>query len=628
MSRRKWLSSVVDNPELNPTQWLEVQIGRLPTVKKSRFRQRKRALDLYFSGELTVKKILRKTGLSKPEFYRVRNRALSTQEDGKVWGYLACIPGHHTKAYERKMSTTTGRAGTVTRFFSEFPELLELVTAWAIGKKSPDVGVVRGRQIARICVGFEKACVEKKISLEDAPSREAIRRLCTRIRKQHFRRSSRLVRGKAAGDIASSGLGGEVRKHATVPYQQTQMDGHRLDALITMDILDSDGTRRDLPLERLWLLAVIDVASRAILGYQISLASNYTSDDVLDCIAHSLEPWTPKDLPSDKIAYRKDAGLPSGVINGCAWRGFDSLAFDNAMSHTSVWMQERIIRTVGCEINTGRPARALSRAIVERFFRTFEDESLHRWPSTTGSGPSDPRRTNPDKEAERLKITLEDLEVIIDLTIANYNATPHKSLNGRTPLEYIRYYNERGLALPRYLPPSITDCLPLYDRQFSRQIAGNVKTGRRPYVTFMGAHYRNEGLATLIDRIGEKITLVVNVRDIRRVQAYLSNGTCIGTLIADDPWLRQPHSLRTRRAIMKLVKNGELSRETYNPVGDHLNYLVERAKLTRRDRNRLLQQCREAGVKKKPALITHPKTPQHHRVQRRHHIRISGVHSN
>jgi transposase InsO family protein len=408
-----------------------------------------------------------------------------------------------------------------------------------------------------------------------------------------------------------------------------QLDGHRLDGIITVEVIDADGTERSLPLERIWLLVIIDEASRAILGYHLSLASNYSSDDVLDCVANALIPWSPQQTPSSRIAYRPGAGLPSGLITQCAWRAFDSLAFDNAMAHTSTWLQERVIRTVGCSINTGRPARALSRAIVERFFRTFEEDSLHRWPSTTGSTPDDPRRHKPEEAAAALKITLEDLELITDMTIANYNVSAHKSLNGRSPLGYIRYYDDNLLTLPRHIRESLCECLPLYDREFVRNIAGNARAGRRPYVTFMGANYRNEALATMIDYIGQKITLIVNVRDIRRVHGFLEDGTSIGTLNADEPWLRQPHSLRTRRAILKLIRAEELPRETYNPVGDHLEYLKKRARLNRRDRNRLLKQAREASQ-----LITQnadptdlPKRPAHPHVVRRHHISVSAVHT-
>ena len=260
---------------------------------------------------------------------------------------------------------------------------------------------------------------------------------------------------------------------------------------------------------------------------------------------------------------------------------------------------------------------------MERFFRTFEDESLHRWPSTTGSAPGDPRRHKTDQAAERLKIAVEDLEFITDITVANYNATPHKSLNGRSPLEYIRYYDDQALSMPRHLPSSVADALPLYDREFERRIAGNAKIGRRPYVTFMGSHYRNEALALLIDQIGKPIRLVVNVRDVRRIQGFLSDGSCIGTLVADDPWLRQPHSLRTRRAILKLIKDGELSRETFNPVGDHLKYLAKRARKTRRDRNALIKQAREAGLSMPGQAVDAPKQTAHPSVRRRRHISIT-----
>lgn len=606
---------------MSPTHWAPVHIESLAPQKAARFRIRKRALDLYFEDSLSVRQIVKKCGISKPELYRIRDRALTIGEDGMPWGYRACIPGFHIKPYELKSNSSEARAGRVARFFSDHPELEELVCAWSLGKKSPDVGVVRGRQVARIWAAFEKACDEREIATEKRPSREAIRRKIARIRKRHYRRGIWLTQGKDAADIASTG-GGNVVKYTDIPYQRVQLDGHRLDALITVEVTDADGTQRDLPLERLWLLVVIDCASRAVLGYHISLASNYTADDVLDCIAHTLKPWSSSSEVTARIGYKPGAGIPSGLSVNSTWRCFDSLALDNAMAHTSAWVQERIIRTVGCEINTGRPARALSRAIVERFFRTFEDESLHRWPSTTGSSPKDPRRNKAEKAAERLKVTLDDLENIADVTIANYNATPHKSLNGRTPLDYIRYFDEQALTMPRHLTANDRNTLPLYDREFCRRIAGDHRRGRRPYIVFMGAHYRSEALATLVDHIGDTVTLIVNVMDIRTVHAFLGDGTSIGSLTANDPWLRQPHSLRTRRAILKLIKAGELSRETHNPVGDHLKYLAGRARLTRRDRNKMLNAAREIG-NRNDSISSQP--PPTQRITRRRRISISNV---
>ena len=124
---------------------------------------------------------------------------------------------------------------------------------------------------------------------------------------------------------------------------------------------------------------------------------------------------------------------------------------------------------------------------------------------------------------------------------------------------------------------------------------------------------------------GKKVTLVVNTEDIRYVACFLSDGTSIGLLAADEPWLRQRHSLRTRQAIMKLIKAGQLPRETYNPIGDHLIYLKKRAAQSRRDRNKLLKQAREAGPSQRHARLTH--RPSQPNVGGRGWVSITNVHT-
>ena len=607
MNRQNWRARKRSSSEFDPTNWPLVRHQDFSPAKKKRFLQRQRALQLYFAEEVTLDEIVRRTSVSKSEIYRLRDRALTVRDDGQVWGYHACIPGFRIKPYELRSTSQRARAGTVTKFFGEHGELRELIEAWALGRKSPDVGIVRGRHYARIWAGFEKQCNERGITQSARPSREAVRRLCRRIRLQHFGRGAMLEGGKSASTIATTGVSLLPMDRAPEPYARVQLDGHRVDALITVAIDDADGTKRNLPLERVWLLVLVDEASRAVLGYHISLESNYTCEDVLSCIASALTPWSPLELPSCGISYAPGAGLPSGLFPECNGRLFDQLAYDNAMAHTSTWLQERIIDTVGCEINTGRPGRPLTRSIVERFFRTFEETSLHRWPTTTGSNPMDVIRNRPEKAAERLQVTYEDLVVAVDLAIANYNTATHKGLNGRSPLEYIGCFEDSGGAFSRHLHRIHAKKNPLFDREFTRKIAGDVKRGRRPYITFMGASYRNETLVNMVDNIGEKVTLVVNVKDIRTVEAYRRDGSTLGTLTADEQWLRQPHSLRTRRAILKLIRTGQLSREMHNPVGEHLLFLEERARLTRRARNRLVKQALEA--ERSPTCATQDSVP-------------------
>lgn len=573
--------------------WTEVRVKSLPKDRRPRFRRRKRALELYVRDRLPLNEISQRVGLSRGEIYRLVQRAFTVLDDGTVVGWLACIPGYRIKAYERRAAASTGKAGRVSLFFRENPNLLELVTAWALGKKSPDVGKVRGRGLARIWTGFLNALRDAKIDEATAPNRKALARVVRAIRTSNYDKSVGLLHGPEAARIARLDATEDSIQATAVPYESVQFDAHRLDVIITIRVTDADGTKRSVPLARLWLLLLIDVASRAVLGYSICPSLQVGADDVLDAFANALVRWVPKDTPSPRIAYRVGAGLPSGVLPGCERRAFVSLRFDNAMAHLSAWTQERIIETIGCEINTGRPASPLSRAVVERFFLTFEEVSLHKWPSTTGSGPSDPRRHEPDRAAERLEVELPDLELAVDLAIANYNTTPHSSLNGRTPLEYIRYCDERRIGLPRHIKHPCGQELPLFKREFTKRIAGDLRKGRRPYVEFMGVRYTNEALMHLTNLIGSPVTLVVNVKDLRYAEVFLANGASIGIVKASAPWLRHAHSLRTRRTIRALMRRGVIPLDSHDPVMAHLKFLEARARSRRADRNKLEKQRRE-----------------------------------
>lgn len=46
----------------------------------------------------------------------------------------------------------------------------------------------------------------------------------------------------------------------------------------------------------------------------------------------------------------------------------------------------------------GPVAVPVRRPIIERFFRTLEQNTFHRLPSTTGSNPLDPIRNNAEKK--------------------------------------------------------------------------------------------------------------------------------------------------------------------------------------------------------------------------------------
>jgi len=595
---RKRLAKYVSQfgPEgCDPTSWLPVSTADMPPNRKEKFKRRKKAVDLYLKTDQSVEKIIRQTDISRSELYRIVDRAFEIREHGGPVGYLACIPGFRIKEYERIYNGESGSAGLMGQFLEKYPEIREILTDWALGKRKVSNAPVRGRNSKQIWLAFRDVCVELGIDIQNSypftnkdGGREAVRRYVSKIRDHHFSAKARILYGDQIGKLARSN-GVNVPAVSTIPYECVQLDGHRLDAVFNARIQDPQGNTLDMPMSRIWLLVLIDTASRCVLGYKLSLSENYTSDDVLSCIASSLTPWEPKAAPTRISGYTPDTGLPSGVIDECAWRVFNTLQFDNAWSHLSEWVQERIIDTGAIEVVTNIPRSPRSNAVVERYMQTFEEVSLHKWPNTTGSNPDDPRRRKPEKAAANLCIGYEELELIADIAIANYNATPHSSLNGRSPIEYLRYRISIGSDLIRYAPQKTIEGLALFEREFKVTIRANAAQGHKPYVKFLGVRYTSKSLQSRCNDSNLPAILRVNIQDIRSAQLFVSTGECIGTVVAEQRWLDKPHSIAIRRAINALVKARKLHSESRQPVADYLSYLTEQAPLTRKARNSLLK---------------------------------------
>ena len=606
MRRLAWAENLVGEEAADPENWPAVDTEHLTPNELRKFHVRKRAVQLHLQSDLTVAQICKKTGLCRSEIRRLVRRCLKASADGSIWGWFALLP--HVRLTQYRANKANGRSGSFARFLEDNPELEKKLEGWALARKPADGTKHRGRVFSEIWLAFRRACKEAGIDVErDYPftnrdqGREAIRRYCRKVRKQNF----------TAGAVAEHGTGTiraeschhsawDDRRIAEGPYHRVQFDGHRLDVDLIVEVEDADGKLIPLPLSRLWLLIVIDVASRAVLGYHVSLEENYTADDVLECIASTAVPWTPKELPSDRINYCHGAGLPSGVIDECAWRAFNVIQFDNAWAHTSKWVQDRIMRTERCEVITNRPRRPRSNQIVERFMNTFEQNTLHRWPSTTGSNPKDARRNNPEKEAKKLRAGFDDLLIAADLAIANYNAAPHAGLSGLSPLEFLAQRIGRRYDLIRHIEAREPESLTLFEKSFTATMRGNPKLAHYPYVQFMGVRYSSDVLACSPELIGERVQFRVNVKDIRTAEVF-HKGRSLGRVYADAKWMRHPHSLRIRRAILKLIKKRRIDWSTQNPVGAHLEYLRERQRRSRRDRNKFARAKRDAKLQDLPS---------------------------
>ena len=149
---------------------------------------------------------------------------------------------------------------------------------------------------------------------------------------------------------------------------------------------------------------------------------------------------------------------------------------------------------------------------------------------------------------------LEYAEELLDVLIANYNATPHSGLGHRTPLEYLQFVcSFKDTSLRRADDKLIQEILAF---RKSCRVNGNLKEGRKPFVNFEGARYTNETLQQRFDLINKHIWVINHLEDDARVvQASTLDGKKLGILRACPPWHRLPHSLRVRKAINAALRN-------------------------------------------------------------------------
>jgi putative transposase len=216
---------------------------------------------------------------------------------------------------------------------------------------------------------------------------------------------------------------------------------------------------------------------------------------------------------------------------------------------------------IGCAIAWGGVGSWWRNAISERLFGTLERFGFQRLPSSMGNGPQDPHRSdNPALEAKGIGIEWHELIQILDVLLANYNATPHSALGNLNPLQHIR--QSMNSRQPRWIPrmaPPHTAISPRLGWTILRDktIAGSVKKRVTPYIEVGEERYTGDSLNKRYDLIGRKCVVHVP-ENMVTCEAFLATGELLGTLkVLHRGWANTPHSLKDRQAFNRLVREGQ-----------------------------------------------------------------------
>ena len=553
--------------------WPSVDSSALSVEAQASFKARCDAIQQFIEEKhLSVSAILTKTGVARSTLYRLIEKCWQKHPDGRMYGFRAVIPYERLGEYERRQRVDgdregySGGSGAFGQLLREHPSIEKLLTMRAKERGRPIKGRKSVRQVRKPLLAiheeFIAACRAEKIKSDEYPfteHRKGYRSLQTYLKKMAEQKYSSAVTNAGGQRAGAAPSGEEQAPAATRAFEVIEFDGHKLDLRLSIKLKDPLGFERTLELHRIWILVLLDVHTRAVLGYSLAFGKEYNKDDVASALQSAIVPFAPRKYSIPNLEIEEGGGFPSSIFPECAYACWDWFRFDGAKSHLAAATLERLTQVVGCWTENGPAGEPDARPFIERFFQLLSRHFAHRFPGTLGNDPDAIEKALGDPGGDiSLLIEYEELEQLIEVVIANYNGRGHGGVLGLTPLEAMRHSLRRKQCYLRTLPRFLRSTLCLLQEARVIPVKGSLKHGIRPHINFSNVQYTSKELASSADLINKKLRIYFDVRDIRTVKAFFEDGTELGILTAARPWNATPHSLRLRQQIFREIAEGKL----------------------------------------------------------------------
>lgn len=370
-------------------------------------------------------------------------------------------------------------------------------------------------------------------------------------------------------------------------FEEIQVDEHTVDCHGSVVLVLNDHWE-PLRLSRISLIAAREMATGGVLGAILVLSGAPCRDDVLALFAAFTRPWVPLPLTTPGLAYPPGAAMPTALGEDFQRPAYGIIRFDNAMVHRALEVRDYVCDQLGATLNLGIPKYPLARVLIESAFKDLNLD-VHRFPSTTGSYPTDPLKEPAHHAKKPPVVSLKVLEETILVHMAAINQRVLGNLGAVSPIDVMREQMAN-----HWVPLRPTCALDNTDPQVGScwlPVHYSIRERRRPWVNFGYLRYDAPGvLPPALAR--QKIRVEYRRTDVRHLKAYTAQGEYLGILNAPKAWLRFPHSLPTRRLIMKLVKAAHLNTEDL--LGGYFDHLLQHRKLPSKALE-LLRVVREYG---------------------------------
>lgn len=332
------------------------------------------------------------------------------------------------------------------------------------------------------------------------------------------------------------------------PFDRFEYDEHKIDVDAWVALPLADGTFRLERISRIWILAIIDVGSAAVVAWSLVVGRKYQRMDVLDLFARTLKPWAPRELVVPGMKYSPRAWMPTCDLELGLVAHAIMAALDNDSSHLSHMSLENLLDYYLGVLHFGRSGMGEGRPYIEALFQRIEDELLRYiaggFKPETASGH---RVAVSTLRGDRYPILVEPMEDLVDTYVTAYNVTDRSSRDNRTPKTLIEYHQGTGALMWR-CPDSLELARRLTVKRMRVKISGSRSKGVPPLVYSDYARYRSPQLAGQWSLIGRDFEGTYEDRDdVRGLTLWDQGGKRLLTLHALPPYSVVPHSLKTRQ---------------------------------------------------------------------------------
>ncbi|WP_434668225.1 hypothetical protein P5W99_36975 [Paraburkholderia sp. A3BS-1L] len=558
---------------IDTSQWASPDEGALEGSRRALYFARKEAVSLYLSGA-TADTIKHLTSLGAKQAYRlIRERCLETHPDGRPYGWRGLVPWMRLKHYRRCRKVRLdqfggGGAGALHALLDARPDLREAfdarILAGVSGKRLVETKQSKRRYCAWLLDQLRGLGYEQRGEWPFNTTRLGYVSIGRYVDSVLSTNPRALAATSGGPDLVSKLKTGDGAGRPVMKFmQRVEMDAHKLDGRFCVSLPLMGGGFQEKIVHRLWVIVILEVVSRAVLGYYFSMRREVSKDDVLRALKRALKRWCVRPVSFCDKPYLSEAGLLSGLGDDFAGLCWDETSVDGALAETCQHVRDALRDAVGATVldpknSFSRRRSKDDRPFIEAFFRNLAGQGFQRLSNTTGGKPQDRKGRQPEEVALASRFQYEYAEELLDVLVANYNATPHSGIGNRTPLAYAKFLYQHSQQTLRRADPAVVDALLSIRKRCI--VRGGAQTGRVPFVEFYYGRYTNEVLHNRHDLVGSAIWVVCHKEDDCRVAlAATLDGMSLGVLRAAPPWNISPHSLSVRAAIRQACSRGQFT---------------------------------------------------------------------